>query len=145
MSQTFAAIPIRQNGQDVDAGWWEILRQAGANLESINGALSVVGTRASPTAITAVGGISPGAAPRTLMFVQGSGGAVDLTANPQIAAGISVGQELVLRTPTGGNGILLEDGTGLSMNGPANMGVDCAAITFIWDGTEWFESGRSSL
>lgn len=38
MSQTFAAIAVRSNGQDVDAGWWNILRLAGVFVESFLGA-----------------------------------------------------------------------------------------------------------
>lgn len=37
MGQTFAAIPTRNNGDDVDAGWWNILQQAGQNLEQTAG------------------------------------------------------------------------------------------------------------
>lgn len=40
MSQTFATIPTRLNGQDVDAGWWNMLQAAGANIESFLGTFS---------------------------------------------------------------------------------------------------------
>lgn len=59
MSQKFGTIPIRLNGQDVDAGWWEILRLAGVNLENFMGSgfipethFSLTNGQATPLAIT---------------------------------------------------------------------------------------------
>jgi hypothetical protein len=97
----------------------------------------VTGSAGSPVSVTAVGGITPAGASDELIFVSGSGGAVDITANPQIAAGTTPGQRLTLRAPDGANGVLLEDGDGLSMNGPADLGVDTTSISFEWDGSEW--------
>lgn len=138
MPQTFAAIPVRANDDNIDAGWFNSLRQAGIDQSGI----STGGTRAAPTAITAAGGVTPGTAMRSIQFIKGSGGAVDITANPQIAVGTTVGQMMTLRVPTGEAGVFFEDGTGLSMNGPANLGVDTYSLTFEWDGTEWFCIGR---
>ena len=38
---SFATIPVRQNGQSVDATWWNLLRTAGISLEALVGAGSV--------------------------------------------------------------------------------------------------------
>jgi hypothetical protein len=38
MAYTFFGIPIRKNGEDVEAGWWNILRLAGIAIESFLGA-----------------------------------------------------------------------------------------------------------
>lgn len=105
------------------------------------GPMNVTGTRAAPTAVTAVGGIAAPAYLRELAFVQGSGGAVDLSANPQVAAGSTVGQELILVGRDDTNTILLEDGTGLSLNGPCILNAD-NAIGLFWDGTNWSEMWR---
>jgi len=107
-----------------------------------NGLYSVSGTRAAPNNITAAGGITSTANSRQLMFVQGSGGAVDITANPQISAGTTVGQELLLVGRSDTNTILLENGTGLSINGSFLLGEDSVILLF-WDGTNWTEISRS--
>lgn len=115
---------------------------AAASAVAATGPGTVTGTRASPTSITAVGGITPtsGIALETI-FIQGSGGAVDVTANPQIAAGTVVGQILRLIGRSDTNTVLLENGTGLSLNGNITMGDD-DMINFFWDGTSWSEISR---
>lgn len=102
---------------------------------------AVSGSRASPTSITAAGGITPGAYLNQTMFIQGSGGAIDITKNPQIAAGTTVGQKLLLIGRSDTNTVLLEDGTGLSLNGPHTMGAD-DTLYLVWDGTNWVEFAR---
>lgn len=44
MSQTFAAIAVRLNNTQVDAGWWNILRLAGMTIESMFGAGAIGAT-----------------------------------------------------------------------------------------------------
>src|SRR4029079_304424 len=56
----------------------------------------VTGSRGTPQNITAAGGIAPAGKWEEVIFVQGNGGAIDITANPQIAAGTVVGQTLML-------------------------------------------------
>lgn len=102
---------------------------------------TIVGTRASPTAITAVGGISYAAATATDNYIQGSGGAVTVTANPQIAAGTVDGQRLVLIGRSATNTVTIADGTGLSLNGSWVGGLD-SMIALRWDGTNWAEISR---
>lgn len=102
---------------------------------------TIVGSRASPTAITAVGGISFTAATATDNYIQGSGGAVTVTANPQIAAGTVDGQRLVLIGRSATNTVTLADGTGLSLNGSWVGGLD-SMIALRWDGTNWAEISR---
>lgn len=46
MPQTFTAIPTRQNGQEVDASWWNLIRLAGINLESVFGTSGYAGETA---------------------------------------------------------------------------------------------------
>lgn len=100
------------------------------------------GTRASPTAVTAAGGVVfSGSAYENYYFLQGSGGAVTITANPQISAGSLVGQRMVLIGRSATNTITLADGNGLSLNGSIVLGLD-STITVVWDGVNWLEVNR---
>lgn len=105
----------------------------------------VVGSRASPVNVTDVGGI---AAPLTtgdhLCFVQGSSGAVDISANPQIGAGTRVGQVMNIRGRNAINTILLEHGNGLVLNGACLLALD-TNLEVEWDGTNWVEISRNEL
>lgn len=104
--------------------------------------IAPVGTRGSPTSVTAAGGVSAPTSARQVSFVQGnSAGETDITANPQIAAGTYVGQELVVVCRSDANTIKFEDGTGLSMQGPFVCGAD-SVISWLWDGTNWLETSR---
>lgn len=102
--------------------------------------IGVVGTRAAPVEIVAGTGIAPTYLQET-QFIKGSGGAVDVSANPQISPGTTVGQTLKLISRSDTNTVLLEDGTGLSMEG-AWLGVANSVIQFSWDGTDWVEDFR---
>jgi hypothetical protein len=100
------------------------------------------GTRASPTAVTAAGGVVfSGTAYVNVYFLQGSGGAVTVTANPQISAATNVGQELTLIGRSDTNTITLADGTGLSLNGPIVLKAD-SVLNLVWDGTNYVEKSR---
>jgi hypothetical protein len=108
-----------------------------------NGAPTVTGTRASPSSIVAGTGISFTANHiYNIWFIQGSGGAVTVTANPQISAGTTVGQKLTLIGRSDTNTVTISNGTGLSLNSSAVLGAD-DVIQLIWDGTNWTEMSRS--
>lgn len=107
----------------------------------VSGALIVSGTRASPNSITAAGGITATTSQRQLQFVQGSGGAVTVTASPQISAGTTVGQELILEGRSDTNTVQFSDGNGLSLNGSMTLYAN-SALTLIWDGSVWTETNR---
>lgn len=103
---------------------------------------NVTGSQASPTSITAAGGISfSGSNYFNVSFIQGSGGAVTVTANPQIAAGSLVGQRLTLISESATNTVKIQDGTGLSLNG-AWVGGLSSVINLVWDGSNWVEESR---
>jgi hypothetical protein len=104
---------------------------------------TVGGTRAAPTAIVAVSGITATAGIDHTIFIQGSGGAVDVSANPQISAGTTVGQKLRLIARDDTNTVMLEDGTGLSLNGTWIGSAD-SVLELFWDGTNWVEIGRNA-
>jgi hypothetical protein len=106
------------------------------------GALVVTGSAAAPQAITAAGGIAfTGKDARQLWFVEGSGGAVTVTANPQIAAATTVGQELLVMGTSNTNTLTLADGNGLSLNGPVTL-MNHQSLYLVWDGSVWVEIPR---
>jgi len=121
---------------------WRVLSGAGG---SGGGGLSPTGTRAAPSNIVAGTGIAyveDANSPRQIWYIQGNGGAVDITANPQIDAPASlINQELVLIGRSDTNTVLIEDGNGLDLNGSYTMGAS-DMITLLFDGTNWVEMSR---
>jgi hypothetical protein len=99
------------------------------------------GSKASPTDITAGGGITPIANRRMqIMFIQGSGGAVDITANPQIVAGSQEGDILILVGCSDTNTVTFDHGTGLDLNGQRVLGANhMLMLMWLATGTVWAE------
>lgn len=118
------------------------LKVNASNVLEFNGlALSfptITGTRAAPSAIVAGTGIAfTGGNNNNIWFIQGSGGAVIVTANPQIAAATNVGQELTLIGRSDVNTVTLANGTGLETGGlTITMGAN-SITKWFWDGTNW--------
>lgn len=107
-----------------------------------SGSITVTGSRASPSSITAAGGIAfTGSNDANMWFIQGNAGAVTVSANPQIAAGSVVGQRLILIGRSATNTVTLADSNGLSLNGSWVGGLD-SSISLTWDGTNWVELAR---
>lgn len=103
---------------------------------------TVSGTGAAPGSITAAGGITAAAAiPFQTQFIQGSAGAVTITANPQVSAGTVVGQIMYLIGGSDTNTVTFSDGTGVSLNGSATL-YNHSALALVWDGTVWTELYR---
>lgn len=76
------------------------------------------------------------------MKVVGSGGAVDITANPQISDGVK-GDRITLEGTSDTNTITLENGNGLSLMGGESMVLkDGDKITLFYSGTDWVEVSR---
>jgi hypothetical protein len=104
---------------------------------------NVTGSRASPSDIVAGTGIAfTGTRYNNIWFIRGSGGVVNVSANPQIAAATNVGQRLRLIGRSDTNTIQLNDGTGLSLNGPCIFAAD-TVLDLMWDGSNWIETSRS--
>lgn len=98
---------------------------------------------AAPITITAGGGVTPQAVQRGMQFVVSAGGVVAITANPQIAAGTKVGQELVLSGTSDADAITLATGNGLLLTGPITLG-NGVSISLFWNGAVWQEQDRSN-
>lgn len=87
--------------------------------------------------------INPSATVMNVAATSG-GGAVTLTSNPSIAAGIN-GQLLVLRGNSATDIITLTDGNGMQLNGSITLGLN-DTITLYYDGVvtnDWIEMSRS--
>lgn len=70
--------------------------------------------------------------------VVGSGGAVDLTSNPQVLAGTKAGQHCIIEGTSNTNTLKLDDATGLSLQASRTLG-DNQMLALRWDGTVWVE------
>lgn len=98
----------------------------------------VYNTRALPASITAAGGGVSTNVARQLRFVKSNGGAVTVTANPQIAAGSNVGDEMLLIGTSNSDYLIFDTGTGLELNGPKQL-KNGSKLHLIWDGSVWSE------
>lgn len=85
------------------------------------------------------GQISPRAA---IVLVQGSGGAVTLTSNPNITAGVK-GQLLILEGQNNTNTLALTNGNGVKLSGAITLGLN-DTIFLYFNGTNWLEVARSN-
>lgn len=109
---------------------------------------TLFGSRGTPRDIVAGTGITSGAshmsttAVNQVIFIQGSGGAVDITANPQIEAHTVVGARMTLIGRSDANTVQLDNGDGLELNGSAILGAS-DILELIWDGTFYVEIGRN--
>lgn len=108
------------------------------------GALGVTGSRASPSTITAAGlTYNTAGSARQMWFITGdTTTGTDITANPQITAGSTVGQELILVGRDSSRPVTFEDGNGLSLNGPNFIANANSTIGLVWDTSVWVEMFR---
>lgn len=94
--------------------------------------------------ITAAGGITK---THRYMKVQGDGGAIDITASPQIVAGTADMETLTLKGESDTNTLKLDDGAGLALKDGLSFTLgDNDVIEFLWadDDSVWVEKFRSS-
>lgn len=104
-------------------------------------ATKLVATVASTQSITAAGGISGSG---TYLKVSGNGGAINITANPQISAG-STGQIIIVEGQSDTNTVKLDDGTGLLLSGAQSFTLGLNdTIQLLYNGTNWVEITRSN-
>lgn len=106
-----------------------------------DGGLSTLGSPSLPIAVDPAAGVVIGSGQRQLHFLESETGEQSITANPQIAAGSTLGQELILRGVSDIDYIVLENGTGLSLNGTCNLDSN-QSLYLIWDGSVWAEISR---
>lgn len=95
--------------------------------------------------VAAVTGITSAMLASPYIQVRGSGGPIDITANPQIAAG-STGQIITIQGSHATQTLKLDDGNGLKLS----MGIsftlnDGDLIQLLYDGSDWREMFRQDL
>lgn len=106
------------------------------------GGLKPYGSQSSPQIIPAGAGIFSTMDERQLWVTKSAGGAVQITANPQISPGATVGQELVIQGVSDTDYIIFEDGNGLILNGELRLTTHISALV-IWNGVTWKEQSRA--
>jgi len=103
----------------------------------------IVMTQSAVLDIVAGTGITATHIQQPYLKVRGDGGPIDLTVNPQIAAG-TTGQILTLQGTSDTNTLKFDDGTGLSLNSGVSFSLKNGnLIQFIYDGSVWREMFRS--
>lgn len=105
---------------------------------------TVTGSTGTPGLITAGTSIPVANVNREMKFIAGNGGPVTMTANPQVAAPTTIGDELVLRGTNDTNSVTVNHGTGLILNGPYVL-KNGSWLYLQWDGTNWGEVGRNDI
>jgi hypothetical protein len=117
-----------------------------ATAPTVGTIFDVTGSTGTPTDIVDADGITPGTSTLAVQFIQGSGGAVDITANPQIEAGTTVGQQLVLVGCSDSNTVKVDHGTGVVLrNGSSLTLKNHMVLSLLWDGTNWVEMENTAL
>lgn len=108
---------------------------------SINGTIALAPNSSlsvsAGTSITVTNGI---------MRVVGSGGAVDITANPQIAAGNNDGQIVIIKGLSDTNTVRFDDGAGLELNSGLSFTLGRRdTLVLMYDAVDgvWIEVSRS--
>ncbi len=110
--------------------------------------VKVTGNSTTPQVITAAGGIAfTGYADRNVWYVKSNSGAVTITANPKIAAGMFDGQQLDVVQMSATDTLQIDDGNGVANSGASAMILDQVrkVASYFWDHTAalWVERSRS--
>lgn len=107
--------------------------------------VKVTGSYASPSLIT-VGGFTPAGRAIEKAYIKGSGGPIDVTANPQVAAGTNDGDELEFECVDNTNSVKWDNGTGLALNGDYTMVKD-SVLKLRWNAgaSKWTEVSRNDI
>jgi hypothetical protein len=107
---------------------------------------TVFGSDASPISIVAGSGIDSSVITmledNMVVFVEGSGAAINISAADQILNGNIIGQKLKVVGKSASNTVQFDDGNNLILNGTAVLGLD-EYISFMWNGNNWIEQGRN--
>lgn len=77
-----------------------------------------------------------------VVFVQGDGGPIDITANPQIEGHYFIGAMMTIIGKSDTDTLKFEDGNGLSLNGDAVLGLS-DVLRLLWNGAVWIERRRN--
>lgn len=140
---TFATDNVTDIGASGASRPKDIFAAGNLNIAGTSETSGLVLTGSATVSVTDGGGVTPEAAN---LLIVGAGGAVDITANPQIAAG-SAGQILELTGQSDTNTVKLDDGTGLVLAGGQSFTLGLHdVIGFRYDvySSSWIERYRSN-
>lgn len=128
-----------------DGSGFEIVVTA-PQIASINGGYYVRpgNSRANPLLVAATAGIPIANVAREMVFVAGSViGLTQISKNPQIPPGNTIGQELLIFGCFGSQTLRLVSNNGIELGPDGNMDLGAGnAISMIWDGGTWTELFR---
>ena len=116
-------------------------------VDSVAGGITVENSFASPYAVSAGTPIPFVAGTKRIKkYIQGSGGAVTVTASPRIQAGTIEGQELILVGSSDTNTVSLDTGNGTVKNGLDVMVANSVTV-YNWDNGQavWIEVSRNNI
>jgi hypothetical protein len=111
---------------------------------------TIFGSTGTPRAIVAGTGITSGAshmsttAVTQVVYVEGSGGAVDISANPQISDHTVEGAIMYIVGTDDTNTVEINVGSNVQINSPALL-YDDSVLTLMWDGSDWQEVARHGI
>jgi hypothetical protein len=100
----------------------------------------------TPSAVTNIIAANGITVTRAVMRIQGSGGAVNITANPQIASGAD-GEVIILIGQSNANTVRVNDGTGVQLAGGVSFTMgqyDTLQLVYEAGSGNWIEVGRSN-
>lgn len=124
---------------DSNASRWQVVGSVGGGVVR-NG----TGTRGTPTDVSAGTTIAVAGLQRSMLYIQGNGGHVTMTANPVFTtAGINEFAELIVRGRSDTQTVTINNGNGVSLNGPITLGAD-DTLVLMFDGTNFVEIGRNN-
>ena len=106
---------------------------------------STIYTPSANNAVSAASGVTSAMLAKRIIRVYGNGGPIDITANPQIAAG-SDGQIILLEGKSDTNTLKFDTGTGLALSGGVSFTMGAGdTLQLMYDsGTSlWYEISRS--
>lgn len=107
------------------------------------GDVNTFGSKASPVQVDVTGITFSSTFYDNTIYIEGDGGAIDVTTNPQITAPTLVGQKLRIVGCHAVNTVQLDDGAGLSLRGPWLS--DLGNVLNLYADTDllWCEDNRS--
>lgn len=106
---------------------------------------NISGTRGSPNSIVAGTGITPLDRRRQVIFVEGNGGAVTITAVPAVVkTSAIIGDEIKIIGRSATNTVTIDNQSGdVELNGAIILGLS-DVLTLVYDGTAYVEVSRSN-
>lgn len=137
-------LSIKQDGTGLEFGATvqQLDPTAAANASAYQVIPNIALPAQSPQVVVATVGIAVQSVKRQMMFVSsGSGGAISMTANPQVAPGNAPGNELTLVGCDGSNTVQLANGNGLLLSGNMVL-ANGSVLSLGWNGQVWFEISR---